>query len=174
MRNTLTQTLPIWLPEQLYLNDYHGNWNLYIDDVYAYFRIDFIDTSSNFKGVPIHIRFNPLHHNKAAIFWHIISCGKDEENRLPDLRRCERIRWIKPIIECSTNEVCIWETVRPYKGQTQRRLNISLPNFEFLVILGVHTDRYDLITAFPIEWETKRKKLEQEYRMSLKKEGSAV
>src|SRR4030066_170192 len=36
---------------------------------------------------------------KEATFWHLISEGKSEKDRLPDLRRCERIRWPRPIIE---------------------------------------------------------------------------
>lgn len=34
---------------------------------------------------------------KEATFWHMIQEGRIEEDRTPDIRRCERIRWPKPI-----------------------------------------------------------------------------
>ncbi|MNH30689.1 hypothetical protein D3C79_909980 [compost metagenome] len=39
------------------------------------------------------LKRHPVIQGKEATFWHMISEGNDEAERLPDLRRCERIRW---------------------------------------------------------------------------------
>ena len=38
---------------------------------------------------------------KEATFWHMISSGESESERIPDLHRCERIRWPYVIINAS-------------------------------------------------------------------------
>ena len=46
-------------------------------------------------------------------FWHMISLGKVESERTPELRRCERVSWPRPLIEqCQRDGVKVWEEMR--------------------------------------------------------------
>lgn len=91
--------LPDWLPGLVLLEDYEGNWERYIEDIYMFFRQDFIENQVIFNNQPVKMKRYPLLNGKEATFWHITSEGKEEDSRLPELRRCERIRWPRPIIE---------------------------------------------------------------------------
>jgi hypothetical protein len=75
------------------------DWNRYLDALYAWFTQDFIDSKPVFQGRRLGLKRHPMSHGKEATFWHMIQEGKEEEQRTPDFRRCERIRWPKPIIE---------------------------------------------------------------------------
>jgi len=72
-----------------------------------------VDSRPIFRGQILALKRHPVIQNKEATFWHLLSEGKIEENRLPDLRRCERIRWPRPIIEReSDSRIKIWENKR--------------------------------------------------------------
>ena len=81
--------------------------------------------------------------------------GSTEDERTPDFRRCERIRWPAPIIEHSlAPELKVW--AEP-KGKNQR-IHIWFESESYLVVLD---DRGEYIlpwTAFYIEHEHQRKK----------------
>ena len=105
---------PDWLPELVELSDYHGSWDHYLEAVYGLFRQDFITTHPIFRGLPVKVLITNKSEGKEETFWHIISEGKNEENRDIDPERCKRIRWPKPIIDNSETEIIlqIWETKR--------------------------------------------------------------
>ncbi|MBB63461.1 MAG: hypothetical protein CMO81_00165 [Waddliaceae bacterium] len=167
---------PDWLPPLILFTDYRGQWNDYIDAVYDAYCKDFMRCRPQFRGETVHSRYHPAHGNKGATFWHLVSEGKVEEERIPDLRRCERIRWPRPIIENSElTDVKVWEGYRPWRGQLQTRVNFSLFNFSYLVVIAKNSRGYDLLTAYWIEQEHRRRKLKREYEdfWRQKKEGSA-
>jgi hypothetical protein len=107
-------------------------------------------------------------HGKEATFWHIISEGQDEENRIPDFRRCERIRWPKPIIECEADPaIKFW---RNRRGR-EERVCLWLVQENYLVILA---DRGDYIlpwTAYLVEQPHRQRKLQKEYEEYWRKNG---
>lgn len=165
------------LPELILLEDYRGNWNAYLEAIYQSFHTDFIGNRPFFQNASIFVRYHPAFNNKGATFWHLISEGSQESDRIPDLRRCERICWPKAIIENSLSlDIKIWETFRPWKGQDQRRFHLALTDFSYLVVIAETTKGCDLITAYPVERLSNRNKLEQEFEgfSKQKKEGSAV
>lgn len=50
------------------------------------------------------VRFRPESKHKGYGFWHLISeapdqANRNEDDRVPDLRRCERVRWVAWCIE---------------------------------------------------------------------------
>jgi hypothetical protein len=52
-----------------------------------------------FRGDPVKVRYMPESKRKGYGFWHLISeapdqGNRDEDERIPDLRRCERVRWV--------------------------------------------------------------------------------
>jgi hypothetical protein len=121
--------LPDWLPDLVLFEDYGGDWQRYVETVYDYFKTDFLDKRVQYRGIRLGIKRHPESQGKSATFWHLVSEGNVEEDRLPDLRRCERIRWPCPIIEnCDEPCIKIWENER--KGE--RRLCLWLEDEEFL------------------------------------------
>ncbi len=85
---------PDWLPDLVLFEHYENNWDKYLVVLYEHFKEDFVYQKPVFKGKKLAVKRYPLTDDgKEATFWHIISEGKTADNRLPDLRRCERIRW---------------------------------------------------------------------------------
>ena len=101
------------LPNLIKLEDHGGSWEDYLEVVYAIFKRDFIDNKVSYKKRKIALKKYPLLKGKEACFWHLTTEGKIEEKRIPDLRKCEKIGWIKPIIESSGNkEIKFWISKR--------------------------------------------------------------
>lgn len=93
------ENIPAWLPPLVPFDDFHGDWGRYLEALYAVFQEDFCRARPNFQGRPLHLKRQPISHGKEATFWHFIQEGQVEADRLPDFRRCERIRWPRPVIE---------------------------------------------------------------------------
>lgn len=154
-----------WLPDLLLLETYDSK-DKYIEVLYEYFHLDFIVRAPMFRGTKISLKKYPLSEDgKEATFWHLITEGHIERNRILDIRRCERIRWPRPIIEnCELNEIKIWKNKR--KGEN--RICIWFENAEYLVILAERKGYTLLWTAYPVIMEHRKKKLNKEYEEYLK------
>lgn len=142
-----------WLPE-LELYDNCSSWSEYQEALYSIFRKDFIEGHPNFKGKQVNIRRHPIEYGKEEAFFHVTCQDYQKDgNRVPDLRRCERIRWVRAFIEhyhCDSTlcELCdgvkIWE--EPYHGKN--RVHILLPEERYMVVLEPRESYCLLITAF--------------------------
>lgn len=151
---------PDWLPELVLLQDYHGKWNDYCDALYEFFLDDFVRTKPQYLGKRFALKKHPEYDGKAATFWHLVSEGNVEEDRTPEMRRCERIRWPRPIIEGNVPaDVKTWRNER--NGKT--RILIALADFSYVVILDDRGGYVLLWTAYPVEREHQRRKLAKEY-----------
>ncbi|MBI9083664.1 MAG: hypothetical protein JEZ11_08695 [Desulfobacterales bacterium] len=151
---------PDWLPPLVLFSDFSGNWDAYLEAIYAFFKQDFIDSKPMFQGRRLGLKRHPMIHGKEATFWHMTSEEMDEQNRTPDFRRCERIRWPKPLIEHSKKpEVKYWVSVK----RNEDRIHIWLEQEDYVVVLA---DRKGFLlpwTAFLVTREHTRKKLKREY-----------
>jgi hypothetical protein len=157
--------LPPWLPTLVLFEAFEGDWDRYLAALYAFFRQDFIDTSPSFNGVKLSLKRHPVIQNKEATFWHIISEGDAEADRLPDMRRCERIRWPRPVIEHSSEAVVkVWKN----KRNKETRVCLWLEDAEYLVILAERRGYTLLWTAFPVTREHRKRKLLKEYEAAQK------
>ncbi|CNI59165.1 TPA: hypothetical protein ACPZQN_003803 [Yersinia enterocolitica] len=146
---------PLWLPLQILLEQYKGVWADYFEAIYDIFHQDFVRSKPIFRGKRLGLKRFPEHEGKSATFWHMISTGDQEEERVPDIRRCERIGWPKPIIDNSLDS-CLKIWAEP-KGKN-KRIHIWFENEGYLVVLD---DRGEYIlpwTAFYIESEHQKKK----------------
>lgn len=153
-------TPPDWLPPLVLLSDYGGNWEAYLEALYSWFKRDFVDSKPVFQGRRLGLKRYPLSQGKEATFWHMTSEGSDEENRTPDFRRCERIRWPKPVIENDTDPaVKIW---RNQRGR-ENRICLWLVPEKYLVILADRGEYILLWTAYLVEKPHQQRKLEREY-----------
>lgn len=133
-----------WLPEPILLSEHGGQWSKYIDAVFAVFYRDFIASSPRYQGLRVRCRRDPAAHGKEAGFWHCVSEGAVEDQRLPGLRRCERIAWVRRVIEhADAPGVDVWVESR---GSEQR--HHSWWREAYLVVLGERRRYYQLITAY--------------------------
>jgi hypothetical protein len=154
-----------WLPPLTLLADHGGNWHRYLDCVYRHFCQDFKPCRFTINGKRIGIQKEPIVDGREATFWHLISTGQVEDERLPDLRRCERIRWVGALIEAVPSEaVRYWESRRSNaKRRNQDRLLVALPDFSYVVVLTDRGSYAMLITAYYVEYSSQRRKLQDEY-----------
>lgn len=135
------------LPKILEMKDFNG-WNDFLENVYLIFEQDFVTTKPFFKGMKIGFKRYPEYDNKSATFWHIISEGKDEAERTPCIKRCERITWARPIIENNEHsDILIW--VENQKGED--RVHIFFEEGKYIVVLNKRKEAWLFWTAFYIE-----------------------
>lgn len=153
-------TPPAWLPPLVLFADHRGNWDVYVEVLYKYYREDFVDSRPVFGSQNVFTKRYPLELGKEATFWHLISEGKVEQDRIPDLRRCERIRWPRPTIQHATDSgVKMWQNQR----RDETRVCIWCEEAEFLVVLAKRPTYYLLWTAYPVVEEHRKRKLRKEY-----------
>jgi hypothetical protein len=157
--------IPAWLPPLVCLPEYGGDWDRYLEAIYQAFRTDFVGTAPAMAGKRCGLRHPELIEGKEGTFWHIITEGLVEEERIPDLRKCERIRWPRPVIESvGTDRIRCWR----YKRNGDSRITIALEDFTYILVLTDRKSYVLLLTAFPIERERRREKLRKEYEASTK------
>lgn len=157
---------PSWLPELVLFEKYSGDWQKYLEAIYAFFKADFLDSRPTYNGKRVGLKRHPLSQGKEATFWHLISEGSVEVDRLPDMRRCERIRWPRPIIENSGEKVLkVWKNVR--NGET--RICLWLEREEYLLVLAERKDHVLPWTAYMVDRAHTKQKLQREFEEYWKK-----
>jgi len=154
---------PDWLPELINLSEYSGNWEIYLEALYAIFRCDFITGRTYYQGSLVNLLKPEISEGKEATFWHIISEGKIEEDRIIDIDRCKRIRWPKPIIVKSDTDkiLCTWESQRGRENRILIRLTFL--EDDYLVVLIRRKRNIYLLTAYLVKYINQKRNLEQEY-----------
>lgn len=157
------------LPPLICFNDYK-DWAEYVEVLYYFFKKDFIDEKITYLGLKVFYIKDPMYQSKEFTFWHIISEGKVEADRLPDLRRCERICWPKPIIEASADrQVKIWNNIRTNnRGKKQIRICFCFGEWDYLVVLEKRNNYYIFCTAYPVSGGHKSKLKKEFLEFSLK------
>jgi len=155
------RSAPAWLPSLVLFVDYNGIWEVYLEAVYSFFKQDFVDSKPVFQGRRLGLKRHPVVNGKEATFWHMISEGKVEEERIPDLRRCERIRWPRPVIENSDDpKVKYWVSIKRYEN----RIHILLEEEDYLVVLADRKGYLLPWTGFLVKRKHICKKLLKEHK----------
>lgn len=157
-------TAPVWLPALVELSAHGGNWDNYFNAVYRYFCEDFVTSTPVFRGKRLALKRHPVINDKEATFWHMISEGEEEAERLPDLRRCERIRWPRPFIERADTDAQLKVWTEP-RGSDNRIL-IWCEAAEYLVVLSERKGYVLPWTAYPVERERQKEKLNKRWERS--------
>ena len=153
------------LPELIELSQFGGNFVQYLEAVYEIFTNEFIRSRPIFRGTRLALKKFPVTDGKEATFWHMTSEGSDEQNRLPDLRRLERIKWPSFIINNSEHAYLrVWENTRG----TKTNVLILHEDENYVVILRKGNGYLLPWTAYLIEHKWRKKKFIKEYEEYIK------
>ena len=158
-----------WLPPLELLVEHNNDWKIYEAILYGIFRADFVDSRPIFEGKPVNIRRHPMEYNKEEAFFHV-TCSdyRKDNNRIPDFRRCERIRWVKSFIEnynCDPTNcpdcdgVKVWEE----PAGTNERVHLLLEEERYLVVIERRESYCLLITAFYMDHDNSLSKRLKHY-----------
>ena len=152
-------------PALISFGEYGGVFSTYFDAVYSVFHNDFIKAQPIYEGLKVSVRKYPEVDGMHRTFYHITHQGEDEANRQPDVRRMERIRFPKFVIEnFEHEEILIWKNVR---GKDERIVLFNeIENY--IVNLTDRGEYYMFITAYYIETEHRKRKLLKEYETYIK------
>jgi hypothetical protein len=136
------------LPDLILLSDYNDNWEDYIKDVYQIF-LDTVVDKLTFLDLPIRCRYMQHINGMHGSFWHIVTSNpersKNDEDRILDFERCERIKWIPHIINnYDNNKISCWEN----KRGNNNNIVLWLQEENYMIILSKRKDYYSLTTAY--------------------------
>lgn len=143
---------PQWLGPLILLGDYTGDSVAYIDAVYAVFVRDFVTTIPQFKGKKV-LFDRATEEGRPRTFNHITT-EEDHasKQRVLSLRRCERIGWIKSILENADDPaVLVWEKEQKTSKGRAVRTYLYLEQEKFLVIVEELSHGHYLITAIYVD-----------------------
>jgi hypothetical protein len=135
--------------------------------LYSIFKRDFKDSQPLYEGRAVWF-FPQMEDGKEIIFWHMTS-EKDGQSgeRVPDLRRCERLPWARPMIENSRQPEILGFDYQEADGDTNTY--VWLKDDDFVVLMKRYKDgRRRLLTSFYIKYENYRGKLRRKYARRVK------
>lgn len=159
----------VCLPDMNSCDDF-SRWNEYLKELYVeVFKRDFLDSFPIFQSMEVHIRKEPMDGEFEHGFIHMTHedhyhKSNDRNDRVPDIRRAERLPWARRVIEnyeCSVENDCgrilYWEE---FKSNSQRvRVNLLFKEEKYLVVLEKTKREFLLITGFYLdkEWELEKR-----------------
>lgn len=156
-----------WLPDLFLFEDSKGDWDVYLERLHRRFVADFVQSTPHWVGKRVGLKRHPEHAGKSATFWHMISEGEGETERLADFRRCERIAWPRPMMDefdaappKTTGCRLVWWKER--RGSEDRYL-LALDDFSYVVVVA---DRGAFVlpwTAYCVEQAHRQGKLRRRW-----------
>lgn len=152
--------LPSWLPVMFIVNPWTSGT---FDDLYTIFRTDLIIYPVNYNGFNVWF-FPEMEDGKEKIFWHLTTrVDIVTGDRFPDLPRCERLPWARPIINnCNDQEVLSWDYI---EGDGVTHTYVWLNNHDYVIIMKKYTDdSRRLLTAFWVEYPNTKRKLLKKFK----------
>lgn len=161
----MDNTQQLLFPALIEANEFGGNFQNYFKAVYTIFENDFIKSQPIFENQKVAVRKYPLEDGLHRTFYHITHEGEDEQNRQPDLRRMERIRFPKFVLNNNKhNEILIWKNKR---GKDERILLFNEAE-NYIIILTERENFYLFVTAYLVQQEHRKNKLLKEYETYIK------
>jgi len=153
------------VPSLITLNEYGGNFAEFFEAVYEIFKKDFVDSKPNFQGTKLGLKKYPLVDGKEYTFYHFTHKGNIEVSREPDLRRMERIKYPRPMIDNSIDtSLKVWRN----KRKSGNRILIFSESESYLVVLADRGNYLLPWTAYYIEENNRKRRLIKEYETYLK------
>jgi hypothetical protein len=132
-------------PDLVSLGAFGGDWTAYESELNRIFINEIARGGIEFRGVRVNCHRMPETAGRWASFWHLVQEGRVENDRTPDLRRCERIRWVRWVIEnaASHAEIDEWQNTRGAEINT-----LLWYREEYLVVLAQRNGYWLLRTAY--------------------------
>jgi len=145
-------SFPKWLPPLIKLEDFNGDAIKYVEKIFLVFRADFIDDKPLFRKVCVVFDSTKEDDEKPRAFHHLTTEeDKVTRKREFNIRRSERLSWIKPIIEnCSDETILIWEKEHFGKKRISNRIYLFLEKQSYIVFLEEKKNCFFLISAYPV------------------------
>ncbi len=150
------------IPTIIEMDSFDGDYEKYEEAVYNIYKETFEKQKFYWNDKTIEHKKHPVFKDKPGTFWHIVSTGDDEENRIPDLRRYERVAWPAYILShCKQNctNLLMWKNKR--KGKS--RIILWCRDIDYVVILDERKDFCIFWTAYPVTYRHTKNKLLKEY-----------
>ncbi len=169
----MSSPLPDWLDPLVCLTDFDGDPKAYIEHLYTLFVRDFITTRPQFKDAPV-LFDRIIESGKPRTFTHITTEeDRATGDRVLSLRRCERIGWIKAIIEhVNDPAILFWEKEHFAPQRKANRLYFFLECDNFLVIIEEKKSGHFMITAIYVDNPNQKRKHLKAYEEYRKIQGS--
>ncbi|EQD47696.1 hypothetical protein B1A_03805 [mine drainage metagenome] len=159
------QNPPEWLPPLFPVSPWSET---VMEWLYAVFRRDFIDMPTRYDGCEVWF-FPERERDKELIFWHLVEREDPpgSGNRLPDFRRCERLPWARAMLDnFSAPEIKAWDYV---EGDGDNRTYVWLEALDYVIVMKRYRDgRRRLVTAYCVDYESKRRTLRKKWEKRLK------
>jgi hypothetical protein len=146
-------------PDLVPFNAFGGDWTLYEAELHRIFLAEIAGGGLQFRGIRVGSRRHPEAAGRWASFWHLVQEGHVEDDRTPDLRRCERIPWVRWVIENAPThaEIDEWQNTRGTEVNT-----LLWYREEYLVILAQRQGYWLLKTAYCTEKSGRIRQLRKE------------
>ncbi len=176
--------MPDWLPEMISVSPWisGGNYDTY-ETLYSVFCRDIRDFDLRFHGNRVWY-FPEMEDGKEILFWHLtsrkpkreqvpyrkrkfIQKDDDQDNRLPDMRRSERLSWVNPLITAPDKpEILCWDYE---EGDGAVKTYIWIKDYDFVVILKKYTNgQRRLVTSFYVDRKYTKNDFERKYKNRLR------
>ncbi|MEK7607378.1 MAG: oxidoreductase [Patescibacteria group bacterium] len=157
-------------PNLIVFSGHTEEWDAYQESLFQVFCKTIVEARLTFQGMPVNPRRFPEEKGKHFTFWHLISEGEKEEDRTPDLRRCERLDWVAWVIQnCESNpDISYWESRR----KRSKNFVIWYEKGEFAVVIARRSRYFVLLSAYHVMSGHRINAFireREEYRKSLKK-----
>jgi len=156
--------LPKWLPPMQSVSPWTEKT---FEILYKIFNRDFKITKPMYGGYEVWF-FPEVEDGKELIFWHLTHrSDKKTGERLPDLRRSERLPWARKMIDNSQKpEIWAWDY---REGEGKTNTYVWLKDHDFLVLMRKYkTGERRLLTSFYIDYQHYKRKLERKYYKRIK------
>jgi hypothetical protein len=114
---SIKMTLPEDFPRIIEYSSYNGNFPEFWRNVSEVYKRDFIDSYPRFRGKTVFVD-RRIKEEEPEGLWHVCSeTNQKTKERETDIRRCERVPWLRAIIEKadSIDEILVWEQKRKRK-----------------------------------------------------------
>lgn len=140
-------------PDLITLASCGGDPGHHLDVVYQAYLNELVHAGLVFQGKPLSFRFMPATNGRGYAFWHAISeTGQTdhEDDRIIDLRRCERITWPAHMLASATaagdGEVLWWRTDR--RGRP--RIVFWIEEESYALVLEERNDYWLFLTTYTV------------------------
>lgn len=144
--------LPSWLSPLVRLEDFKGDSDAYLKALFSIFERDFVTSSPEYDGKPV-LYDKGDDNGKPRAFVHVTTEeDKQSGDRVLSLRRCERIAWIRPIIEHHDDPaILVWKKEQVTNRRKALRVYFFFAQEDFLLILEKLKHGHYLITAIYVD-----------------------